>query len=531
MAKTSSTNLPETPDPRFYFDEKAADIYERFFERVITHVKGEWAGKPFHLEDWQRLFIRRLFGWKRTEDGTRRYRKVYLSMGRKNGKTEMSAGIALALLVLDGEPGAEVYSAAADREQAGICFDMARQMALNHPGLTDMLTLYRSEMRYPKIGARYKAISAEAYSKHGFNAHGVIFDELHAQPNRELYDVLVTSMGARRQPLIVMITTAGFDRHSLCWEMYDYAKKVQVGIVSDPHFLPCIFEAEIDDDWTSEDVWRKANPNYGLALKPDYFRAQVAEAKESPSKENTFKRLHLNMWTEQDVRWLSMDKWDECAGELREDALEGRECFAGLDLAVTTDIAALSLVFPRDGGGFDVLCRFWVPEEGARRRERKDRVPYFDWIAQGLIKATPGPTIDYTVIHEDIRQLSERYNIREVAIDRYNASPTISTLQGFGLTVVPFGQGFLDMTAPTKELERLVLNGRLNHGGNAVLRWMASNVAAEMDASGNIKPSKKKSIEKIDGIVATIMALGRALVAEVSEGEPMWMKEGGIITI
>ena len=507
------------------FDDDAARRAELFFSGLLRHVKGEWAGRPFTLEPWQRdLVIRPLFGTLR-DDGSRQYRRAYVEIPRKNGKSTLSAGIALKLLCADREPGAEVYSAAADRDQARIVFETAKEIVMNSPQLSALCKPYKYSIVVPKTGSSYKVLSAEAYSKHGLNAHGIIFDELHAQPNRELWDVLTTSTGARRQPLVVAITTAGHDHNSICYEQHEYALKVLAGIIEDPTFLAVIFAAGPDDDWRDPRVWAKANPSLGATIKAEYIEAECKRAIEVPGYQNTFRRLHLNQWTEQDVRWLPMDAWDECGEAFDPADLEGQECFGGLDLALTKDLSALELAFPQDDGTVKVLSYFWVPEENARQRGDRDRVPYPLWIQQGLITATPGNITDFDRIREDIRELGERFNIREIAYDRWRATQLVTQLTGDGFTMVPLGQGFASLTAPSRELEKLVIGKRLRHGGNPVLRWMASNVAAETDAAGNIKPSKKRSTERIDGIVALIMALSRMIV-QPEVPESVYMHRG-----
>lgn len=495
----------------YWYDEAAAERAVGFFRDCLTHTKGEWAGQPLELSDWQaNNIIRPLFGWKRP-DGTRRYRTAFIMIPRKAGKSTLAAGIGLYLLFADGEPGAEIYSAAADRDQAGIVFDMARGMVAASPMLEKRAESFKRSLVVPGTGSSYKVLSADAYTKHGLSAHGIIFDEVHAQPTRELWDVLTTSVGARRQPLTVAITTAGYDRHSLCFELYDYAVKVRDGVIDDPGFLPVIYEAGQDDDWKDPTTWRKAHPGIGVSVKEEFFAEECAKAQHLPAYENTFRRLYLNQWTEQDARWISLDTWDACNGALPD--LEGRECFAGLDLASTTDIAALVLVFPMPGGLF-VMPFFWVPHEGMRRRSERDRVPYDAWVRDGLLEATEGDVIDYDVIRKRINDLAERYRIREIAVDRWNATQISTQLTSDGFEMVGFGQGMASMSGPMKELERRLLARELGHGGHAVLRWMAANVSARQDEAGNIKPDKAKSSGRIDGIVATIMAIGRLQAAE-----------------
>jgi phage terminase large subunit-like protein len=367
-------------------------------------------------------------------------------------------------------------------------------------------------------------LSADAYTKHGLNASAIIFDELHAQPNRELWDVMTTSTGSRKEPLTVVLTTAGWDRNSICYEMHDYACKVRDGILEDETFLPVIYAADEKDDFKARSTWVKANPGFGVSIRVDYLEREAIKASELPSYENTFRRLHLNQWTEQAVRWLPMDRWDE-AEPFAE--FEGRKCWGGLDLASTTDIAALVLVCPDDDGGFDVMPVFWIPGENAIRRERKDRVPYSAWVNQGIMRATDGDVIDYDQIRVDIIELSEKFNIQEIVVDRWNATQLVTQLDGQLSTgsMAMFGQGYRSMSAPSKLLEALVMSKKLHHNNNPVMRWMASNVSIESDAAGNIKPSKKKSTEKIDGIVALIMGIARA-TAQIDGGDSIYEDRG-----
>jgi phage terminase large subunit-like protein len=515
-------------DDRFVFDKRAADVAVAFFDRLLRHTKGEWAGQPFTLQGWQRDdIIRPLFGWKR-KDGSRRYRQAYIEIPRKNGKSTLSAGIALALLLMDNEPGAEVYSAAADRAQAAIVFDEAKRMVENSPSLSRFAEPYRREIRVPKINGTYKVLSADAYTKHGLNAHGIVFDELHAQPNRDLWDVLNTSTGARRQPMMVMITTAGYDRNSLCWEQHEYARQVLNGNVDDQAYFAYIAAADEGDDWTDPVIWAKANPGLGVTVKVDYLQAECDRAKQVPAYQNTFRRLHLNQWTTQESRFLDMTYWDACGKPLPD--LAGRACYGGLDLATTTDIAAFVLVFPphEDGEPFWVLPRFFIPQDNMIERVRRDRVPYDVWQRQGLLVATPGNVIDYTYIEAEIARLAAQYEIREIAFDRWGAAQMSQRLTDADMVMVQFGQGYASMSAPTKEMLRLVLSQEIGHAGNPVLRWMADNMAVQQDAAGNVKPDKAKSTQRIDGMVAAIMALDRATR---NMGETSVYEERGIRTL
>ena len=493
----------------------------------LYHTKGEWAGKPFTLEPWQAEIVRKVFGTLRP-DGTRQYRTVYIEVPRKNGKSTLAAGLALYLLYADGEPGAEVYSAAADRDQAAIVFEQAKAMIEGNEQLTEASEVYRRSVVVPSKGRAYKVLSADAPTKHGLNAHGIIFDELHAQPNRDLWDVLTTSTGARRQPLVVAITTAGYDRHSICWQIHDYAIKVRDGIIKDESFLPVIFAADADDDWTSEETWKKANPGIGSTVKLDYLRQECERAKEIPAAQNTFRRLHLNQWTEQADRWIDMAVWDRNVGDVADAVLLGRPVFMGFDAASTTDLTALALLFPLEDGRFALRARFWMPEENVRKRVHRDRVPYDVWIRDGFITTTPGNIVDYDQIRVDIEAEAKKYALRDFAYDRWNVTQLITQLRQQWPEhkdrtgrpqAVDFGQGFQSMTAPMREFEKLLLGAKLAHGNNPVLRWMMSNTTVKQDPAGNLKPDKASSTDRIDGIVASVMALGRS----------MWRPTGGSV--
>ena len=520
MVSTSTSSVKTD----YWYDEAAAQKAVDFFRLAGHHVKGEWAGQPIILLPWQENdIVRPLFGWKRP-DGTRRYRTCYVEIPRKNGKSTIAAVIGLYLLLADDEPGAEVYSAAADRSQAAIVFDLAKSMVAMSPLLSRRLEVYQRSLVAPATRSSYKVLSADVESKFGYNAHGIIFDELHTQPNRKLWDALTTATGARRQPLTFVMTTAGYDRHSICWEQHDYAEKVKAGIIQDDSYLPVVYAASEDDDWTDHKVWAKANPSLGNTIKRDYVETECRHAQDIPGYQNTFKRLQLNIWTEQSTRWLDMATWDACRSDFEAADLEGRDCFAGLDLSSTQDITALSLVFPGPDG-YQVLSYFWAPEEGISKRAQRDRVPYDLWSQDGHIEATEGNVVDYDIIRNRINELNQRFHIVEVAIDRWNSTDLQRRLQDDGFVVVPFGQGFASMTAPSKELERVLLSGQLRHNGNPVLRWMVSNVAVLQDAAGNLKPDKAKSTERIDGVVALIMALGRSMVQpggwSIYETEPL----------
>ena len=468
------------------------------------------------LDDWQKLeVIRPFFGWKRQADGSRRYRTLYLEVPRKNGKSTLIAAIGLLLLFADGEKGAEIYSAAADKEQAAIVFQVAKGMIDQNPHLIASSLTVRHNVSVARTGSFYRVLSADAYTKHGLNAHGILFDELHAQPNRELFDVLTTSVGSRTQPAVFLITTAGVRPKAatgnVCWEMHEHALKVAAGNVRDDTFLPVVYAADESDDWTDPAVWAKCNPGLGSSIRLDYLKDACERAKSIPGYENTFKRLHLNLWTEQDTRWIQMEKWDECGEDYDEDSLAGQPCYAALDLANRNDLAALALVFPV-GNTYRVLTRFWCPQKRIAERARRDRVPYDQWCRDRHITATPGDAIDNEFIRAEVLALGAKFKIREVAFDPWAATETSIRLQDEGVKMVEYRQGFRSMSEPTKNLYSLILEGRFTHNRNPVLRWMAGNAAVSQDAAGNLKPDKEKSSDKIDGVVAVIMAIGRATV-------------------
>ena len=494
-----------------WFDEDAADRVVDFFS-MLRHHKGEWAGQEFVLADWQRDdIIRPLFGWKRA-DGTRRFRYAYIEVPRKCGKSTMGAAVGLYLLVADGEQGGEVYSAATKRDQARIVWGDAEAMVRSSPALGRYCKTNRNNINVPRTGSRFEPLGADSNTLDGLNPHGAIMDELHAHRDRRVWDVMTTAMGARRQPLTMSITTAGVYRpESIGWEQHNLAVQVLEGAIENDNMFAYIAAADPDDDWKDPAVWAKANPNLGISLKESYLAEQCERAQQSPSFLNTFLRLHLNIWTSQVNRWIGMDDWSACDTESAPEDLLGKACFGGLDLASTTDIAALALVFPDVDGTCDVLMRFWVPEDRIVERSVRDNVPYDAWQRDGWLTATPGNVIDFEVIRRDINRLAEDYDIQEIAFDRWGATQITTQLDGDGLTVIPMGQGFASMSAPSKELETQVMGHKLAHGGNPVLRWMASNAAIEEDAAGNIKPAKNKSTEKIDGIVALIMALDRSM--------------------
>ena len=507
--------------PTSRYDKKKADRAVTFIEN-LCHTKGKWAGTPFWLLPWQEQLIRDIFGIVKA-DGNRQFRTAFVEICKKVGKSELAAAVALYLLYADNEPSAEVYGAAADRQQASIVFDVAKQMVEMSPALMKRSKLMGATKRivnYSNAGY-YQVLSAEVGCKHGFSVSGLVFDEIHTQPNRQLYDVLTKgSSDARQNPLHFIITTAGNDRHSIAYELHTKAVDILEGRRVDPTFYPVVYGLKDDEDWEDEANWYKVNPSLGYTVDIERLRDAYREAKQNPADEVTFKWLRCNMWVSSTVAWIPDAIYMRGNESIEAASLEGRDCYAGLDLSSTGDITALVLIFPpRDENEkYVLLPYFWIPEETIPRRVKANSVPYDIWEKQGYIMSTEGNVIHYDFIEKFIMYLSEKYHILEIAVDRWNATQMIQNLEGEGFTIIPFGQGFSSMSAPTKEFYRLLMEGRIIHGGNPVLRWMAGNVVIDTDPAGNIKVTKAKSKEKIDGIVAAIMALDRCIRQEGQSG-------------
>ena len=514
------------------FDEGKAKRTVDFIN-CLKHTKGKWRGQPFELLPWQEAIIRDVFGTVK-ENGYRQYNTAYVEIPKKNGKSELAAGVALYMTCGDNEWGAEVYGCASDRQQASIVFDVAVDMVEQCPALKKRIKPVMSVKRlvYKPTNSFYQVLSAEAYTKHGLNVHAVIFDELHSQPNRELFDVMTKGSGdARTQPLFFLITTAGTDRHSVCFEQHQKAEDILQGRKTDPTFYPVIYGASDDADWSSEDVWRKANPSLGHTIDIEKVRNAYLSAKDNPAEENIFRQLRLNQWVKQSTRWMQMEKWDACAFPVDEREVLGRECYGGLDLSSSIDITAFVLVFPprNDTEKYILLPYFWIPEENMRLRVRRDHVPYDVWERQGFLQTTEGNVIHYGFIENFIDDLGRKFHIKEIAFDRWGAVQMVQNLEGLGFTVVPFGQGFKDMSPPTKRLMELVLEKNIAHGGHPVLRWMMDNIFIRTDPAGNIKADKEKSTEKIDGAVATIMGLDRAIRCGNDAGASVYDSRGLLV--
>ena len=493
-------------------DKKKAERVLAFM-RLLKDPKGGklLERKTIQWLPWQEKFFVDIFATVNT-DGSRQYREAFVEIPRKNGKTTTIAACVVYQLFMSDEYGQEIYSAANDRDQASLVFNMAASMIRANPALKKRCRIYDSSKRIVRADTEsfYKALSRESATAHGLNPSFVIYDELHEAKTRDLFDVLKTGQGTRKEPLFVTITTAGTDTRSVCYEQYTYACHVRDGLVEDPSYYPLIFEASKEDDIWSEDVWKKANPSAGHFRDLDELRRYAERAKVLPTLELSFRRLYLNQWVQDFARWINMDSWTKCGITLNMAQLIGRKCYAGLDLSSTNDFSALVLVFPFEDGTFVLLPFFWVPEARLLQR-RQDGTSLDAWARSGYLETTPGEVVDYNYILSRVDKLRKDYDIREIAFDRWGAAKLRADIENLGLALVQFGQGFGSMSSPMKEMERLIAEGKLLHGRHPVLDWMASNAVARLDPAGNIKPDKEKSSEKIDGIVAAIMGLDRAI--------------------
>lgn len=529
-SSTPRVSTAHLPAPRgYYFDEQEAERAEQFFS-LLVHTKGKWAGTQFNLLGWQsQEFIRPLFGWKRP-DGTRRFRTAYEEVPSKNGKSEKAAGIALKLTRADRELGAEVYAAAGDKDQGRIIFETAKAMVEGSPQLRRKARILRDAIVWESAvsGSVFRVVSADAPGKYGLNVHGLVFDELWVQPNRELWDALNEMTGSREQPLTVALTTAGiFDPTSICWEQHDYAERVAQGLVEDPHYLGVIYGAEPEDDWRVPETWRKANPSLGVTKSEEYMAERAKRAANQPSYLNTFLRLHLGIWTKQLTRWIPVERWDETADLIKPGALKARTCVGGLHLVASTDITAWMLLFPAEDG-YEVLGRFFVPEARMANLDERTSGQASAWAREGFLTVTPGDTTDYEAITTQVSKDAQTFDIQEIAYHRFGATQLANQLQDAGLEITPVTTGMAHLSPATKEFERRIMNKGFRHGGNPVLRWMVSNMAAKQDGDGNLKIDSQRSADTVVGPVALVMALSRAMLQETG---PSVYEERGLVTL
>lgn len=515
--------LAASPDghPRgLWFDEKAGERAVRWIEKFCRHHKGEWAGKPLVLEPWQRFIVMCLFGWKR-RDGTRRFRKAWIEVPRKNGKTELAAAIAMFLLVADAEPGAEVYITATKKEQALICHEAARGMVRHSPRLKEHVFVPKAKRSNLVCrDSKMEVLASDYGTLDGLSPHGDVRDEVHAWTDHGLAGVLNTAMGSRRQPMTLEITTAGtYDKDGVGWQHHEYALEVLEAKFDDDRqfsFVACLDDG--DDPWDPK-VWAKANPNLNVSLKLDYVTEQADEARHNPRLANDFLRLHCNRWTHQVERWLNVERWNECdATPLDLAAYASAACYLGLDLSRTTDLTAAVFVFvlPVQEGEptIALLPLFWLPQARLDDERLRGETRYHDWVARGFLTVTPGDVVDYAFIRRGVRDVVAKLKgFRECGFDPYNATQISTELQSDGLTMVEVRQGPPSLSEACKFLERRTLERKVLHGGNPIMAWCVGNAVVRSDANGNIAPDKARAKSKIDGVSAAVTALARYVVA------------------
>lgn len=534
-------DLDRGKDPKsaYVFDTAAADRAIRFFG-LLKQSKGQWRGQPLKLSTWQKFIVGSVFGWKRRDTGKRRFRTVYEEVARKNGKTTKIAGIGLYCLLADGEGGAEVYSAATKRDQAKLCWAEAKRMAQKSPRLRRRLKLKAGALECPGNDGIFVPLGADADTMDGLNPSCGLVDEVHKHKKRDVWDVFDTALGARDQPILWAITTAAFgsDESSLCYDLNQYTCRVLEdfdkpdGLIDETWFG---YIATIDegDDWRDPSVWIKANPNLGISVSLEELTQKCAQAQAVPSRQNAFKRLRLDIWTEQEDLWIPMEVWDRNGSPFDVGMLEGRDCHGGLDVSAKIDLSGLVLTFPPadDDPMWYQLYFPFIPSKGIERRELKDdKVPFRAWAEQGHLTITDGDGIDQNVIKRTVLEATERFNIIDIGFDPWSAHKLSSELIDEGVDMVEMRQGIATFADPSAEFERLLYAGRLAHGGHPVARWMARNVAIRFDENENFMPAKRKSKDRIDLIVAGVMSIGRALATDTGEG-PSVYETRGLVTI
>lgn len=515
-------------DPNFpyYYDDKEADNAVKFFS-YLRHVDGEWKGQRFELADWQEWdIVRPLYGWRHIDTGYRRFRTAYIEIPRRNSKSTMAAGFASYGFIADQEHRGQIYSAATKEEQAVIVWEMARDMMLASPELRDYITPFKRSLFCQRLGSRFKPLGRDSRTQDGLSVHVGVVDEYHAHKTSEMFDVLSSGRGSRRQPLLIIITTAGFGTHSPCKKESDLVKRIVNDMVQNDQYFGYITTVDDPLKWDDPVEWQKANPNLGISVYVEGFKSEFEEARASPQKQNAFKCKKLNIWTEQATRWLSMEKFSECAGPVDWSKFRGKRCFGGLDLGITRDLSAFALAFRDEEPAIAevkegrivqpnvyLLVKFWVPEDTLFERSRMEGVPYAQWRDEGWIATTPGDSTRYDIIRKDINALGEMYDIAEIAVDRAHAHQLMTELADDGYEIFKHAQTMLAMNMPCRTVEELILQRRLKHGDNPVFTWQISNVAVVRDGNENMKIVKDKSGDRVDGVVAGAMAIGRLLVA------------------
>lgn len=521
---------------KYYFDDKAADSVVNFIQKHIYHVEGTKQGTPIVLEEWQKDIVTNLFGWKHKDTGKRRYRKAYIQVGRGNGKSTLIGAICNTVLFLDREPAAQIYYAAYNKEQATqVGYRIVSEQINQNPILRDKVRIYTGtktiEYR-PSIDgiatglSYFKTMSKDSRGQHGLNAHLVIVDEYHTHATTEVMDTLATSQLKRDQPLLIIITTSGFDTNSPCYKEYEYAKQIIEGKIEDDSYFARIWEAGKDDDIFSEETWKKANPNYGVSIHKDYFDQQCQRIRNEPSYENVFRVLHLSQWVNTESSWISDSAWMGYDATFDIDRLKGKDAFAAFDLSSTRDITALTLIIP-DGGKYHSLNWFWLPEKSYEGSADYKNDSFYEWTRNGTINVTSGAIVDYQALYDKIIELDKVYNIVNINYDPYNANIIANKLESAGYVCEKFRQGFISMNYPTKQLEMAIISGKFMHNNNPVLRWMAGNAQVTYDPAGNVKIIKdsKSPHKKVDGIITNVMALGAALQDEFEQKSGSYLDE------
>jgi len=516
-------DLVEGHSRGIWFDENDAHRFIQFFEQFLSHTKGRWAGQPFLLLPWQQFLVASIFGWKK-DDGSRRFSTLYCQVGRKNGKTQLLAGIGLALLDFDNEPAASVVFAATKRDQAKIAHDEATRMVKASPALNKRVTVLRNNLTVKSTHSTAEPLSSDAKSADGLSVSCAVLDEFHAHKDADLLNVLKSATGARTNPLIAVITTAGFNIGGPCFQLMRGAGEVLEGKTSDDSLFALMYTLDDDDDFTDPSVWIKANPSVDVSIPASYLEKELVQSQNyGGSMLVNFRTKHMNEWVSSSATWIPDHVVVQ--GDTIIEPNPTQPCWGGLDLASVGDITALTLVWPHEGG-YITRSWFWLPEEAVEKRiQSTGSRMYEDFANLENVFITDGNVTDYDSIRRfvtgyhiedgrvkyDSDALATRYKIEAIAFDRFNSSQCVLNLAADGINVAPFGQGFVSMSAPSKELERLMSEGRIHHGGDPVIRWMFGNVVLRMDPSGNIKPDKEKSGDKIDGIVSLIMSIGQAM--------------------
>jgi phage terminase large subunit-like protein len=506
LEKAKSKSYP------YKFDRDNASRVCRFIE-MLPHIKGKWAknGARIELQPWQIFILTTAFGWIRKDTGLRRFKTAYLEMPRKNGKSSLSSGVGIYCCCADGEAGSETYSAATTRDQAKIVWQDAWNMVERSPGLKKAFGVSTTAHAISQIStaSRFQALSAEGNSLDGLNIHCAIVDELHAHRTRKVFDVLETATGARTQPLLWLITTAGFDRSGICYEQRTYLTKILDAVVQDDTYFGVIYTIDDEDDWSNPKIWEKANPNFGVSVFPEDIERLCAKALKMPSAQNNFLTKRLSVWVNADTAFFNMAALAKCADpNLRPEDFSGERCWIGIDLASRRDMAPMIQLFRRDGHVY-AFGHYYLPES---EMEESDNAQYSGWAKQGLITLTPGNIIDFGYIEDDLREISKEFQVVEVAYDPFQATQFATRMLAEGFPMVEMRAIVKTFSEPMKHLDGLIVDGKFHFNGDPILTWMFSNVVAHYDNKDNVYPKKERLENKIDGAIALIMALGRAMI-------------------